>query len=229
MVAIAFAFGITAVLAPMEFHEAPRTVLLVPVGASALLLGLSVDGQLSRLDGGVLLAGFVVAIVLLIALSRRGIEIQATGEVAEALAESGHERLRRWRSIGVLMLSIVAIIVGSEMIVAGSEEVIDRLGLTETVFGMTILALLVDLEELARELPAARRGRPEISYGNVAGSILAFFLFNAGIVALINPLEVDDATLAFYLPVCIVTVLVVTLFMMRAQVSRAAGIVLLAL
>jgi Ca2+/Na+ antiporter len=50
-----------------------------------------------------------------------------------------------------------------------------------------VLAFLVSIEELARELPAALKGKPEISYGNVSGSILAFFLFNAGIIALVHP------------------------------------------
>jgi cation:H+ antiporter len=40
---------------------------------------------------------------------------------------------------------------------------------------MTVPAFLVSLEELEHELPAARQGRPEISFGNVLGSILTFF------------------------------------------------------
>ena len=60
MVAIALAFGITALLAPMRFAEAPKAVLAVPILAVLLLYGLSLDGLLSRLDGAILLAGFVL-------------------------------------------------------------------------------------------------------------------------------------------------------------------------
>jgi len=227
MVAIALAFGITAMLAPMQFEEAPKSVLLVPVVASALLLGLSLDGQLSRADGAILLAGFVLSILFLVYLSKKGLDIKPTGEVAETLEEA--EEISKWKSLGLFFLSLVAIIVGSEMVVSGSENIIARFGLSDTVFGMTILAFLVSIEELARELPSALKGRPEISYGNVAGSILAFFLFNAGIIALVQPVPVNEDVLTFYLPLCLFTVVVVSLFMLRKRIPRWAGAVLVAL
>lgn len=227
MVAIALAFGLTALLAPMEFEQAPKKVLVVPILAVLLLVMLSLDGQLSRVDGAVLLLGFVLSILYLLYLSKRGLDIRPTGEVAETLEEAGE--LSKWKSFGLLILSIAAIIVGSEILVAGSETIITSLGISETVFGMTILALLVSIEELARELPAALKGRPEISYGNVAGSILAFFLFNAGIISLVHSVPVSSQVLRFYLPLCLITVIVVSFFMMRKKVPRWAGVVLIVL
>lgn len=227
MVAIALAFGITALLAPMQFAEVPRAMLAVPILAVALTFGLSMDGLLSRADGTILLAGFFIAILFLVFLSKRGLDIRPTGEVAETLEKT--ERPGRMKSAGLLAASLVGVIVGSELLVTGSEQVIVRFGLSETVFGMTVLALLVSIEELARELPAARRGRPDISYGNVAGSILAFFLCNAGIIALIRPVPVSREVLAFYLPLTVLTVLAISFFMLRKRISRPAGIVLIVL
>jgi cation:H+ antiporter len=135
----------------------------------------------------------------------------------------------KWKSLGLLVLSLVAIVVGSEMLVASSETIIASLGLSDTVFGMTILALLVSIEELARELPAALQGRPEISFGNVVGSILAFFLCNAGIIAMVQPVPVSEQVLRFYLPLCLLTIVVVSLFMLRQQIPRWAGAVLVGL
>jgi cation:H+ antiporter len=131
--------------------------------------------------------------------------------------------------LGRLVLSLAAIIVGSEMLVASSEALMASLGLSDTVFGMTILALLVSSEELARELPAALQGRPEISFGNVVGSILAFFLCNAGIIAVVQPVPVSDQVLRFYLPVCLLTIIVVSLLMLRKRIPRWAGAVLVGL
>jgi len=141
----------------------------------------------------------------------------------------GAEKLSKWRSFGLLLLSLAAIIIGSEMVVTGSETIIACLGLSDTVFGMTILAFLVSIEELARELPAAMKGRPEISFGNVVGSILAFFLFNAGIIALVSPVTVGDQVLSFYLPLCFATVIVVSVFMMTKKIPRWAGGILVLL
>jgi len=227
MVAIALAFGITALFAPMSFEQVPKQILTVPILAVLLLGILSLDGQLSRIDGAVLLLGFVLSVNYLLRLSKRGFDIKPTGEVAETLEEA--EELSKWKSFGLLLLSLAAIIIGSEMLVAGSETIIVRLGLSDTVFGMTILAFLVSIEELARELPAAMKGRPEISFGNVVGSILAFFLFNAGIIALVSPVTVGTQVLRFYLPLCFGTVIVVSLFMMTKKIPRWAGGILVLL
>lgn len=227
MVAIALAFGVTALCVPMTFGQAPKQVLAVPILAGLLLGLLCLDGQLSRRDGAVLLLGFVLSIVYLLRLSRRGLDITPTGEGADTLEEI--KAISKWRSLGLLVLSLVAIIVGSEMLVASSKAIIVSLGLSDTVFGMTILALMVSIEELARELPAALQGRPEISFGNVVGSILAFFLCNAGIIALVQPVPVSDQVLRFYLPLCLITIIVVSLFMLRKQIPRWAGAVLVGL
>ncbi|MDX1670693.1 MAG: hypothetical protein R3211_00025 [Balneolaceae bacterium] len=227
MVAIALALGITVLIAPMEFKQVSLSVLLIPITAVALLGILSVDGLLSRLDGIILLAGYLISILYLVRLSRKGLDIKAAGEVAEVLEKE--ETPDRWKSFGLMILSLAAIILGSEMLVEGSEVIIARIGLTDTVFGMTILALLVSIEELGRELPAALKGRPDISIGNVIGSVLAFFLFNAGIIALVRPLPISDQVLEFYLPVSIAAVVMLTVFMMTNRLSRWMGLLLLLL
>lgn len=227
MVAMALAFGVTAVLAPMKFEKAPVQILLLPVLAVILPLLLSLDGLLSRVDGVMLLAGFAISVYYLYWLGKRGLDIKSTGEVAETLEEAGE--LEKWKALGLLVLSLIAIVAGSEMLVTGAKPIIGTLGLSDTVFGMTILALLVSVEELARELPAARKGRPDISYGNVVGSVLAFFLFNAGIIALVRPVPVSLEVLRFYFPLCFITVVFISLFMMTRNISRGAGVMLIIL
>lgn len=227
MVAIALAFGLTALIVPMKFGDVPKQIVVVPILAVLLFGALALDGLISRVDGALLLLGFVLCIFYLLKLSKKGIDIKPTGEVAESLEKAG--MIDKWKSLALFIVSLIGIIVGSEMLIAGSEDIMVIFGLSDTVFGMTILALLISIEELARELPAALRGRPEISYGNVSGSILAFFLFNAGIIALVQPIPVSDQVLKFYLPVCLVTIVVVSLFMLRKQIPRWAGAVLIAL
>ncbi len=223
MVAIALAFGITALLAPMEFETAPTQILVVPVLAVLTFGGVALDGRLSRLDGAVLFLGYVVAVGYLLWLSRRGVDV-IPGEEPEPDASGDHGS--RWTALGLLALSLVGIVLGSELLVGSSETVIQSLGLSDTFFGLVVLALLVSIEELARELPAALRGRPEITFGNVVGSVVAFFLFNAGVIAMVNPVPVSEQVLRFYLPVAAVTVLVISGFLLRRRVPRWAGGVL---
>lgn len=127
------------------------------------------------------------------------------------------------------MLSLAAIVVGSEMVVSASEGIMRRLGISDTLYGMTILALVVSIEELARELPAALRGRTEITFGNVVGSVFAFFLMNAGLIALVGPVSIPQRVLLFHIPVALVTTIFIALVMTTRRVPRWAGGVLVAL
>jgi cation:H+ antiporter len=227
MVAVAFAFGVSALVAPMTFAQVPLQILVVQMVAVVLFGALALDGQLSRVDGGILLVGFALAVLYLWRLGRRGLEIKPSGEVGHRL-ERGNIPAK-WPSLGLFILSLVAIVVGSEMLVSGAQTLLTRFGISDLPFGMTLLAFLVSIEELERELPAARQGRPEISFGNVLGSILAFFLCNAGIIALVRPLPVDRTVLTFYLPMAFITTAIVSSFMLTKRVPRWAGSVLILL
>lgn len=225
MVAVALALGITAVITPMKFKQVPMQIPLMQVAAVVLFGALSFDGILSRIDGVILLLGYVVSVLYLIYLGRQGLRIHPLEKTAEAL-EEGRE-FGRWQSVALLAGSLIAIIIGSELLVSASEEIVAGLGISDTVFGITILALMISIEEVARELPAALKGRPEITVGNVIGSVLAFFLFNAGVIALVRPVPVSNAVFNFYLPLSLGVVLFVTFLMIRKSIPRWAGVILI--
>jgi cation:H+ antiporter len=225
MVALALAFGITALIVPLDFERAPRRILVLPVGAVALVTLLALDGMLSRIDGAILLVGYVGAVALLLRWERQDIHVAPTEAVKTEVKKDKEAGLIG--SVGWFVASLAGIVAGSELLVRGARPVVEALGWTETTFGMTLLALLVSVEEVARELPAALKGRPDISYGNVLGSALAFFGFNAGVIALVRPVPVDPVTQHFYLPVCAGTVLLIALLMWRRRVPRWGGGLLL--
>jgi cation:H+ antiporter len=85
MVAVALAFGISALVAPMTFAQVPPQILMVQILAVLLLAALAYDGQLSRVDGAILLVGFVLAVLYLLRLGWRGLEITPSGEVGHRL------------------------------------------------------------------------------------------------------------------------------------------------
>ncbi|HSL83837.1 MAG TPA: sodium:calcium antiporter [Thermoanaerobaculia bacterium] len=225
MVAIALALGVTALIAPMELRRPPLRVLALPVASVALFGLLCLDGRLSRLDGALLLAGYGAAIACVFLLSRRGVTIEP--REAKELEEA--EGLGRGKALGLLVIALAAILLGSEMIVRASEVLIGRMGISDTLYGMTLLAFLVSIEEVARELPAALKGRPEITLGNVVGSVFAFFLMNAGVIALVRPVPVAREVLVFHLPVALLTTLVISGLLLTGRIGRLAGAVLLAL
>jgi cation:H+ antiporter len=227
MVVISLGFGITALVCPMRFRNAPKRALAVPVLAEILFGLLGFDGWISRTDGSVLLLGFVLSIMYLLRLSKRGLDIKAAGDVKEVL-EKG-VKMPRWESFSLLITSLAGMVIGSILLIEGSKTLMEVFGISDTIFGMTVLSLLISLGDLARDLPAAWKGRPDISYGNVSGSIVALFLFNGGVMASIKPIPVDPRVLSFYLPLCITATCIITLFMMGRKVPRLGGVFLIVL
>lgn len=222
MVAMALALGITALIVPLHFKKISIKILLVPFLAVLIFTLLSVDQSLSRIDGFILLIAYAAAILFLIRLNKKGISIRAGGEVKEMTDKDSIPG--KWKSAGLMLFSLAAIIGGSEMLVSGSKTILSKMQLSETVYGMTIVAFLVSIEEVARELPAALKGKPDISMGNVVGSILAFFLFNAGMIAMVRPVLLDTQTTAFYLPLSIATIaFILTLLLFAGKIPRWAG------
>ncbi len=226
MVAMALALGISAVFAPLKFEKIPMRILLIPVLSLVLFAILSLDKTLSRPDGAILLASYIFIVIYLVYLNKKGYHIKSGGEVAETLEK---EKLPgKWKSAGLILASLVAIAGGSELLVHGSKSILQELNLSDTYYGMVIIAFLISIEEIARELPAALKGKSDITIGNVVGSVLAFFLFNAGIIALISPVSIAGKVIWFFLPVSFGTILFIVIVMaVTNKISRWAGAVLL--
>ena len=109
---------ITALIVPLSFDRVPPRIVALPGLAVALSWGLMVDGELSRVDGGILIAAYAAAAGYLLHLNKRGVDIKAGGEVAESLEKVGERS--RLRSLARMVLSLVAIVAGSEMLVKAS-------------------------------------------------------------------------------------------------------------
>lgn len=131
MVAVALAFGVAGLVAPMRFDQVPRRILAVPVIGVLLLGGLALDGRLSRVDGVVLLAGYAASVGYLMWLSRRGVSIEASGEVAKEMGKA--EQLGKAKSGALLAVSLVMVVVASELLVEGATDLIARFRLSETL------------------------------------------------------------------------------------------------
>lgn len=70
------------------------------------------------------------------------------------------------------------------------------------MLGNTVIAASVEVEEVARVALPAKRGRSDVALGNIIGTVAHFIAFNAGVIALVKPLELDNVTLHLHLPRC---------------------------
>src|SRR5512132_1552394 len=94
-----------------------------------VLAALALDDQLSRVDGGILLIGFGLAVLYLVCIGRRGRDITPSGEVGHRLQKGNIPG--KWPSLGLFILSLLAIVVGSEMLVSGAHTLLARFHISD--------------------------------------------------------------------------------------------------
>jgi cation:H+ antiporter len=105
---------------------------------------------------------------------------------------------------GVRLLGgLTAMTVGGELLANGLHGVVSRFGVSSTLLGNTAIAALTEAEEIGRVAVPARRGRPDVAVANIGGTAIHFLTLNAGILAVVLPLHLDDATPRLHLPVAV--------------------------
>jgi len=214
--------GVALLLVPMEV-TIPRAG---PLGMLAVLsifaLVLFSEGSVHRVAGGVLL---LVAVAVMVWLYRRSPVLARAAE-----AESTAAPPSRRRAAALLLLGVTVMIVGAELVVRGVGSLIATAGLSETFIGMTIVAMGESLEETARMIAPARRGYPELAWGNVVGTLVILLGFNLGVIALVRPLVADPLVLRLHVPYLIgVSFLVALALIMVRRLGRGTGAALVVL
>jgi cation:H+ antiporter len=207
--------GIGALIAPIR-AELPRGFLVWTVLAPLPTLALGLDGELSRVDGGVLLVWFAVA---LIGIARSG------------RAVLYEEEPRRPTAPWLRLIGGLAVLTAGGAVLGGAlRSAVSHLGVSDTLLGNTAIAASVEAEEVARVAAPTRRGRPELALGNIAGTIVHFAALNAAVIALIHPLSLDRVTRDFFMPAALVaTAILCGLIALRGRLGRAEGALLVSL
>lgn len=191
--------GGSALLAPLVTDKTllkrdwPASIL----SAVALFLFVAFDSYLSRVEGLLLLAGFVAIIVLQI---RAGMQERNKNKLQNVVMEEDDVEGQKianakygWLLVHIV-LSIGCIVLGGELTVDGATEIALMIGMSETVVGLTIVAIGTSLPELVTSLMATRRGENDIAIGNVVGSNLFNLLLILGVSSSISPIAVETAT-----------------------------------
>ena len=209
--------GCAAMVAPMTISRSTvKKDIPFSVGASVLLMLLAFNGFLGRLDGLLLLAGFVAFMAYTLSQARNG----------QAEAVSGSHQLRPVFSVLYVLGGLAMLVVGSNLFVDSASSVAYALGISEGVVGLTIVAGGTSLPELATSVVAARKGQSAIAIGNVIGSNVFNILLILGLTATISPLEIEGIT-TIDLAVMLLSVVLVWLFSRtRYTVDRWEGAVL---
>ncbi|SIR72438.1 sodium:calcium antiporter [Natronorubrum thiooxidans] len=132
-------------------------------------------------------------------------------------------------ALGVAILSIVGMTVGSLITVVSAERMFVAFGISGLAFGATVLSFIASIEELALTVEPVRQGRPHLAVGNVVGSTMFYMTANVGLIALLHPIDTSGAVMTVHWPFFAACLLVVTAMLARSRVTRLGGATLVAL
>ena len=220
--------GITALVAPLVVsRQLIRLDVPLMIGASLLVYGLALDGNLNRLNGALLFVCIIAYTAFQVIKGRQDTSNQADDEFSE---EYGlHQQPRPYArvvNLGLLLAGLALLVGGANLLVHGAVELARAFGLSELVIGLTVIAIGTSLPELATSLIAVLKGERDIAVGNIVGSNLFNLLCVLGLTALVSPTAVPVASnaLAFDFPVMIaVAIACLPIFFNGYRISRWEG------
>ena len=196
--------GVSTLFMPMVVDEGTRrrelpfsifcAVLMAVFGVTGPAEGAGVVGTIGHAEGGVLLALFVCFLAYTVHMARKGRSDMDEGEEEEPMLSPV------WSAIyivgGALAIKFGGdFVVGGDAVVAGMEfsygavAIARTLGMSETLIGLTIIALGTSLPELVTSVVAARKGEIDMALGNVIGSNIFNILFILGTTTAIHPVS----------------------------------------
>ncbi len=217
--------GTAALIAPIRIDRAPfRRDAMALTLATALAVGLVLTGEVGRAEGGILVFGLVLYLAMM--LRSAGQEGGPTNEDV-LRAESA---VSKSKAIAMLVGGLVILLLAAPALVSGAVSVAEWAGVSDTLIGLTIVAVGTSLPELVTAVIAARRGETAVAYGNIIGSNIFNILGILGIAGMIVPLPVPAEIIALDLWIMAgTTVIALAMAITGWRITRAEGGVLLAL
>lgn len=226
--------GICAVICPLPvdmgalkrdfpFSIVTTGMLLIITCGSVLmnghLRGLRSDqeaGAVTRVLGMLLILLFLGYICFLVYSAKK-----------HSTEDSEGEKVPVWKCILLIFIGLALIIAGGQAVVYGAKEIAKIAGMTETLIGLTIVAVGTSLPELVTSIVAAKKGENGLAIGNVIGSNIFNLLFILGISALIHPISVNAASMYDMVILLFVSILTFMFSLSSKRIARAEGIIMI--
>ncbi|WP_127112776.1 calcium/sodium antiporter [Shimia sediminis] len=194
--------------------------------ASVIFIALAFRGVFDWISGVILLTilFYILSHAVLDAKAHRKNGCKTTDDEEP---EGADPDMPWWKIVIFLALGLIGLPLGADLLIDSAEIIARRYGVSESVIGLTLVALGTSLPELATTTMAALRRQADVAIGNVIGSNMFNLLAIIGIASLVGPLPVDPEFLEFDLWVMLgASILLVPFVYFRKDINRVWGIAL---
>lgn len=220
--------GLSALMRPLAIGmQTLRYDLPVMAAVAVGFLALCWDGELSRLDGTVMVAGCIAYTLLVIFLARRESSATQAEFAAEyALKPASRPSAQLGVSFAMLILGIAIVVVGSNWLVDGAVTLARAMGVTEALIGLTIVAIGTSSPELVTTIVGTLRNDRDVAIGNLLGSSIYNILAIMGITCLVpaTGLFVERDLIQIDIPFMVLaTFACIPVFLTGRRISRLEG------
>lgn len=220
--------GVCALFSPILFTKTNirRDIPICIAATLALVATTLTNNDISRIEGCLLLLGYIVMVVLTIRADKK--TQQSTPATAE-VDEEAKSPMPLWRIPVWIILGLGGLIWGGDLFIDSASNIALAWGVPKSTIAITLVAGGTSLPELASSLVAIFKGRASLALGNVLGSNIANILLILGMCATVTPLSMGDVTI---IDICMVLatatlVMVSALVIGRDKMTRLEGVIFL--
>ena len=221
---VGLVIGVSAVFAPLLMSRVTVTKWVpIMIGVSLLVIGMSVDGEISQTDGLILIAALIGFTIYTI----KSLKKQSVTDVKAIANIEGELFLSRFRietypkALGLVGIGIILLFFGGHFTVDGAVAIAESVGISQLVIGVVVVGIGTSLPELITSVIAIAKKQTDIGIGNIVGSNIYNILLILGIAATIVGIPVSaDAFSGYYIMIAFSLVLFVGF---RKYIPRPIG------
>lgn len=203
--------GVSSVMNKLRVNNYKDVFTLL--GSGILLLICAIDGNLSFLNGVILLVSFAYFIFNMIK------SVKNNNDKTEVKTNKP-----LWLTIILGLLGLGSIVWGGDLVVNSASAIASQFGMSENLIGLTIVAVGTSLPELVTSVMATKKCEVDIAVGNVIGSNIFNILLILGCASVINPMVVSTVALMDIIFVVLMTGLFILTTYKNREVSKKIGI-----
>lgn len=224
---ITLVVGIAAILYPLKVEsETIRKEIPFTLLASVALLIFMGDMALQGLDSNMITRSDGLIFLLFLSIFMYYIIELGLKSRKNALNQSPPVNITWGKNILITVVGLAAIIFGGDLVVNNGTKIAYSLGMSETLVGLTIIAIGTSLPELVTSISAALKKESEIALGNIVGSNIFNILFVLGASATIAPLPVNDKVFTDVIFMIILTVVLLIFSRTNFKIGKREGLLL---